>query len=192
MALISFSPLQDGVTGVNAAATNTPLSTIYNDYNGNITDANIAAAAAIAGSKINIASLANPYKFRAYRNAALSGGGGDVATLIVHDSENFDTNSNFSTSTGLYTAPINGFYVFFARCAVNANMQLIQYFYKNGSLYSRGSQLLLNATQGANHYDIIQLTAGDTVGNYVGKTTANAFEVGSIVFYFGGFLISGT
>ncbi len=53
MALISFSPLQDGVTGVNAAATNTPLSTIYNDYNGNITDANIASAAAIAFSKIS-------------------------------------------------------------------------------------------------------------------------------------------
>lgn len=52
MSLISYSPLQDGVTGVNAAATNTPLSTIYDDYNGNITDANIAATAAIAGTKI--------------------------------------------------------------------------------------------------------------------------------------------
>lgn len=53
MSLISFSPLQDGITGVNAAATNTPLSTIYNDYNGNITDANVSASAAIAFSKIS-------------------------------------------------------------------------------------------------------------------------------------------
>lgn len=53
MSLISFSPLQDGVTGVNAAATNTPLSTIYNDYNGNITNANISASANIAFSKIS-------------------------------------------------------------------------------------------------------------------------------------------
>lgn len=53
MTLISYSPLQDGVTGVNASATNTPLSTIYNDYNGNITDANISASAAIAFSKIS-------------------------------------------------------------------------------------------------------------------------------------------
>lgn len=53
MTLISFSPLQDGVTGVNAAATNTPLNTIFNDYNGNITDANVASAAAIAFSKIS-------------------------------------------------------------------------------------------------------------------------------------------
>lgn len=52
MSLISFSQLQDGVTGVNAAATNTPLNTIYNDYNGNITDANIASNAAIASTKL--------------------------------------------------------------------------------------------------------------------------------------------
>lgn len=52
MSLISFTPIQDGVTGVNAAATNNPLNTIYNDYNGNITDANIASSAAIAPSKL--------------------------------------------------------------------------------------------------------------------------------------------
>lgn len=52
MSLISFTALQDGVTGINAAATNTPLSTIYNDYNGNITDANISSSAAISFSKI--------------------------------------------------------------------------------------------------------------------------------------------
>lgn len=54
MSLISFTALQDGVTGVDAAATNNPLNTIYNDYNGNITDANIASGAAIAGTKLNL------------------------------------------------------------------------------------------------------------------------------------------
>jgi hypothetical protein len=57
MSLISFTPLADGVTAVAAAATNTPLSTIYNDYNGNITDANIAANAAISGAKVAFGSL---------------------------------------------------------------------------------------------------------------------------------------
>jgi hypothetical protein len=54
MSLISFTALQDGVTSVNSAATNTPLSTIYNDYNGNITDANISASASIAYSKLSV------------------------------------------------------------------------------------------------------------------------------------------
>lgn len=52
MSLISFTPLADGVTAVDAAATNTPLSTIYNDYNGNITNDNISTSAAISSSKI--------------------------------------------------------------------------------------------------------------------------------------------
>lgn len=52
MSLISISQIQDGVTSVNAASVNTPLNTIVNDYNGNVTDANISSAAAIAFSKI--------------------------------------------------------------------------------------------------------------------------------------------
>lgn len=66
MSLISFSPIQDGVTGVNAAATNTPLSTIYNDYNGNITDANISASAAIAFTKIAGGSATSLGAWQAY------------------------------------------------------------------------------------------------------------------------------
>lgn len=57
MSLISVSQAQDGVTGVNAASINTPINTIVNDYNGNITDANIAANAAINQSKIGLALL---------------------------------------------------------------------------------------------------------------------------------------
>lgn len=52
MSLISPSQAQDGVTGVNAASINNPINTIANDYNGNITDANISASAAIAFSKV--------------------------------------------------------------------------------------------------------------------------------------------
>lgn len=51
MSLVSFTPVADNTTAT-ASGVNTPLSTIYNDYNGNITDANIASNAAIAGSKL--------------------------------------------------------------------------------------------------------------------------------------------
>lgn len=74
MSLISFTPLQDGVTGVNASATNTPLSTIYNDYNGNITNANIAANAAIAGSKVSPATLPISSLVTSYVNSGSAGG----------------------------------------------------------------------------------------------------------------------
>lgn len=51
MSLISFSTISDGSTA-QAAQVNTPLTTIYNDYNGNITDANISASAAIGAGKL--------------------------------------------------------------------------------------------------------------------------------------------
>lgn len=51
MTLITQTLISDGTT-IDASDVNTPISTIYNDYNGNITNANIAANAAIAGSKL--------------------------------------------------------------------------------------------------------------------------------------------
>lgn len=74
MSLISFTPLQDGVTGVNAAATNNPLNTIFNDYNGNITDANISSSAAIAGSKIAPGSLPIAGLVQTLSNTGTAGG----------------------------------------------------------------------------------------------------------------------
>lgn len=52
MALISPAQAADNVTSVNAASINTPINTIANDYNGNITDANIATGAAIGAQKL--------------------------------------------------------------------------------------------------------------------------------------------
>ena len=57
MTLITQTLISDGTT-IDASDVNTPISTIYNDYNGNITNANISATAAIAGTKIADASIA--------------------------------------------------------------------------------------------------------------------------------------
>ena len=43
-------------TTIRAAQVNANFDTIYNDYNGGITNANIKADAAIAGSKLNLAA----------------------------------------------------------------------------------------------------------------------------------------
>lgn len=51
MGLINFTPITDGTTA-DAADVNSPLTTIYNEFNGNISNANIASNAAIAGSKL--------------------------------------------------------------------------------------------------------------------------------------------
>lgn len=48
----------------------------------------------------------NPYRFAAYRSTTQNSGN------VVFDVEYFDTNSNYSTSTGIYTCPITGYYQF--------------------------------------------------------------------------------
>ena len=47
---------KDGIV-LSASELNSDFDTIYNDYNGNITNANVAAAAAIEYSKLNLTSL---------------------------------------------------------------------------------------------------------------------------------------
>lgn len=61
MSLITVSQAQDGVTGVNAISINGPVNTIVNDYNGNISDANIASNAAIATSKLALSGGFSTY-----------------------------------------------------------------------------------------------------------------------------------
>ena len=51
MSTITVSLPSDGDT-IDAADYNTPINTVVNDYNGNITNDNISATAAIAGSKL--------------------------------------------------------------------------------------------------------------------------------------------
>lgn len=184
MSLISFTPLQDGVTGVNAAATNNPLNTIFNDYNGNITDANIAANATIAGSKISFASTSVPYKFMAYRNASLSATSNAV---IVLDTEAYDTGTNFSVSTGLFTAPTPGFYNFSGVVSFNAGGSPLIFavgLKKNSAEYIRGEQSSFgdSAAHSLTFPDTaIQLAANDTIGLYFASSNSGTtvFNVGS-------------
>jgi len=53
MGLISVTPVVDGATAT-AASINNQISTIVNEFNGNVTDANVAAGAAIALTKLAI------------------------------------------------------------------------------------------------------------------------------------------
>lgn len=199
MSLISFSPLQDGVTGVNAAATNTPLSTIYNDYNGNITDANIASGAAIAGSKLNIATVANPYKFSAYRSAALSIAGGSAFTKVTFDTKEYDTGTNFDivTNVGRFTVPVTGFYRFNALVGILTAGSFVYSvnLYKNGSIFKTLFQTKTNAANTSTGNGVsVSAAASDYFEIYVfsADSGANNANVGQGSAWFCGEFISAT
>ena len=57
MGLINYSSIEDG-TGIDAADVNTPLTTIYNDYNGNINSNNLADNA-VTTAKIGDGAVTN-------------------------------------------------------------------------------------------------------------------------------------
>lgn len=125
------NPTETGGT-YNSATLNQPTINYSN---------NTIPAAAIQNNSIGTGQLgtnvafptitSNPYKFSVYRNAAANTGNNAFAT-IVFDVARFDTGNNVSLSTGVFTAPVAGFYQFNARASFTSTRGIISIF-KNGA-----------------------------------------------------------
>ncbi|CAB4152029.1 C1q domain containing protein [uncultured Caudovirales phage] len=171
-----------------------PSATKWNILGQN--DASFNDGTGIAGLYKNLLTVdSNPYKFSAYRNGAWTDGSSAFA-LITHDTKVYDTNTNFTTANGRYTAPVSGFYALSANSnsSVTANSVHLLGFYKNGVLVSQGG----GGVQGGatsnvfdSHSYQIQLTAGDYVQTYH-YGTGGAGSAGAVSTSFQGFLISRT
>lgn len=57
MTLLSKPNTFSAGTTIKSADVNSDFDTLYNDYNGNITNANISASAAILGTKLDLTSV---------------------------------------------------------------------------------------------------------------------------------------
>jgi hypothetical protein len=154
-------------------------------------DASFNDGTGIAGLYRNLLSVdSNPYKFRARRVSALSTTGGSFAK-VTFDTEDFDTNSNFDSSTNnRYVAPVNGFYQFNASATTNGSPGAFytMALYKNGSVYQRGGELNASGSAGVGYADFIQATAADFFEIYIFATSTIAYEVtaGAQPFFSGG------
>lgn len=147
--------------------------------------------------KSNLTVDSNPYKFRAYRNAAWNCDNG--SEKLQFDAENFDTNNNYDATTNhRYTAPVDGFYFFSAAytAILDAGDIFTIYLYKNGSIITRGQSFVIYATFGQTLVvsDFLQLSAGDyvEVWSFNGSGAAVAGTTGTSNTYFSGFLVSKT
>lgn len=199
MALITPQQLADN-TIHTAADHNNPINTIANEFNGNIDNANIKAAAGIATSKIAsdggtlTAKLSNPYRFRARRVAALTLGGSSFQK-VTFDTEDFDSNNNFDVTTniGRYTAPIAGWYQFNARwSSITTSLQVIA-LYKNGTIYQRGNHGSTSTAVaiGTSYNDLVQAAANDYFEMFIFYDGTGAMEAGTgSQAYFSGYLVS--
>lgn len=140
-------------------------------------------------------SVKNDYKFSAYRNAPFNFTSSFV--LLTFDTKTFDTGTNYNTSTGKFTAPVTGFYLFNWQVYSNTfgdgfNGSL----YKNGVEVSRGAQVYLGGspftTGGENGIKLVSATAGDFFQVYIASDTTRTGTPGAEYNYFEGFLLSQT
>lgn len=114
-------------------------------------------------------TLTNPYKFLVYRNAAWTDGNGALVQ-VVFDTKIYDTGSNYNTSTGLFTAPVAGFYQFNwvvskSNTANTAFLATLKQLSGATPTYYGGNQAFQGATTGgatAIGGVLAQMAAGDT------------------------------
>jgi C1q domain-containing protein len=144
----------------------------------------------------------NPYKFFAYMGNATSANA-SLAALVKFDTEVYDTGSHYSTSTGLFTAPLAGYYKFEGSLSTDTSSpdSFGAWIYKNG-----GAHLYLgNYTYptGLSSTDIgvnfttprLSLAQNDTIAVWARNTNAtNTWEHGSSPYqtWFSGGLESAT
>lgn len=149
----------------------------------------------ITDSSNSVSSLTftNPYKFSAYRTAALTSMNTD--TVIAFDAENFDTNNNFdiTTNKGRYTVPVTGYYFFSACCGNTAATATLMRtsIGVNGALVHIGNSATPDTT--ANLFTVsclIYCTAAQYVEAFFVGGNGSTIGVGQTQCWFQGFLVS--
>lgn len=125
---------------------------------------------ALADASIVPAKLSNPYKFRAYLASNQTGVTDATEVLVNFDTESYDTNNNFNTTTHLYTVPVTGYYQVNAQLSTTSSAEnataLVLVVYKNATQVMNttiyDNAWTLNSLTGTAS-DVIYLTAGDTL-----------------------------
>lgn len=152
----------------------------------------LLVAQALPALDLNIQTLANPHRFRAYNTAAQNSGNA-AFVQVTFNVVDYDPGSNFASNT--FTARVSGYYHFDGHVVSTssaATTRLLSALYKNGALISRGTDTS-SAFSGSLVSDTIKLVAGDTVALYCYGDTTRAFDVSDNgCVYFSGFLTSHT
>lgn len=158
-------------------------------------DASFNDGTGIFGLYKNLLAVdSNPYKFKAYRNAAYTPANSTI-TKYPWDAEEFDTNNNFDTTNNRYVCPVSGFYYFSTHMQTGTTTaRILIMLYKNGAEHNRLFDINVSASQtNGGGSTIVQAAAGDYFEIFYFMVNVSANAVGnSLQQSFEGFLISRT
>ncbi len=126
-------------------------------------------------------------RVRAYRttsNQTLASS--TTPTLVVFNATNYNTNSDFNTTTGVFTAPQDGYYFITARVRINFTTSgTTTSIFKNDNLYSYGNRMTMIDQGTQQQYDnegylvsdIVYLTNGETIDIRIEQNTLTSMNV---------------
>jgi hypothetical protein len=97
---------------------------------------NVVETAKIKDANVTMPKISNPYGFLAIETNAMSIGGG---TTIIFNSETYDSGSNYNVATGVFTAPVSGYYTFSSSFTIAAMSAQVCWgeWYKNAAVLMR-------------------------------------------------------
>tara|TARA_R100000657_G_C4546274_1_gene20747 strand:- start:40 stop:486 length:447 start_codon:yes stop_codon:yes gene_type:complete len=100
----------------------------------------------------------------------------NTSTKVIFNTEVFDTDSAYDTSTGRFTCPKDGKYLFTSTVSMSSNFTYVQLdFYKNGSKFYRGAAVR-NDTSATTVTALIDLSASDYIEVFCRQSSTNDAE----------------
>jgi hypothetical protein len=165
----------------------------YQDANGNALFSSDGSGTVTLDSNFSGVLPDNTPAFSVGRNTTGNTLTTNTHTLVEFNSESFDTDNAYDTSTYKFTVPSGkaGKYFFVSTVAMNANFAYVQLnIYKNGTSVKRGTAIRNDASS-VTVAGVLDLAVGDYIQIYCRQDSTNSTDFSIDYSYFDGYRLIG-